>query len=159
MAENIKKIVGVIIAAVVVVIVIITGLLWLGETETDDEDANKQQQDDQDKYTVKDITNAEALKMIQNNSANPDFVLLDVRTPDEFDAGHIENATLLDFYSATFSEDLDKLDKNKTYLVYCRTGSRSRSATDIMMELEFKDVYNMLGGIVQWQAEGYPLVK
>jgi rhodanese-related sulfurtransferase len=143
MAENIKKIVGVIIAAVVVVIVIITGLLWLGETETDDEDTNKQQQqDDQDKYTVKDITNAEALEMIQNNSTNPDFVLLDVRTPDEFSSGHIENASLLDFYSPTFSEDLDKLDKNKTYLVYCRTGNRSAKSADMMIEQDiFKSKY------------------
>jgi len=54
---------------------------------------------------------------------------------------------------------LNNLDKNKTYLIYCRSGARSGSALDIMAELNFREVYNILGGINQWKAEGFPTVK
>ena len=109
--------------------------------------------------TIEDITPQEAFTLIQNNQNNPDFVIIDVRTPDEFGAEHIENATNIDFYSESFQDMLNNLDKNKTYLVYCRSGGRSGSVLDIMAELNFKEVYNILGGINQWKAEGLPTVK
>ncbi len=109
--------------------------------------------------TIEDISPQEALTLIQNNQNNPDFVIIDVRTPEEFADGHIENASNIDFYSATFREELDNLDKNKTYLIYCRSGGRSGSALDIMAELDFTEVYNILGGIIAWNAEGLPTVK
>ncbi len=108
---------------------------------------------------IKDITVQEAATLIQQNQNNPDFTIIDVRTKEEAAAGHIEGAANLDFYQPTFRDDLNRLDKNKTYLVYCRSGSRSRSAVDMMKELNFKEVYNMLGGIVGWQTEGLPTVK
>ena len=108
---------------------------------------------------IKDITPQEAFTLIQDNQNNPDFVIIDVRTPQEFVAEHIENATNIDFYSEAFRDMLNTLDKNKTYLVYCRTGGRSGSALDIMAELNFQKVYNILGGINQWKAEGLPTVK
>ena len=82
-----------------------------------------------------------------------------MRTPEEFGEGHIENATNIDFYSETFRDELDNLDKNKTYLIYCRSGGRSGKALDIMAELNFKEVYNILGGINQWKSEEFPTVK
>jgi len=82
-----------------------------------------------------------------------------VRTPEEFADGHIENAINLDYYSETFGDELNKLDKNKTYLVYCRSGRRSRNALDIMEELNFREAYNMSGGIIEWKAEGLPTTK
>ena len=109
--------------------------------------------------TIEDITPQEAFTLIQNNQNNPDFVIIDVRTPAEFDGEHIENATNIDFYSEAFRDMLNTLDKNKTYLVYCAVGGRSGSALDIMAELNFKEVYNILGGINQWKAEGLPTVK
>ncbi len=109
--------------------------------------------------TIEDITPQEAFALIQSNQDNPDFVIIDVRTPEEFSAEHIENASNIDFYSATFRDELDNLDKNKTYLIYCRSGGRSGSALDIMAELNFKEVYNILGGINQWKAEGLPTIK
>jgi len=63
----------------------------------------------------------DAYTLIQKNKGNPDFVILDVRTPAEFADEHIENAINLDYYSETFRDDLNKLDKTKTYLIYCRT--------------------------------------
>ena len=109
--------------------------------------------------TIEDFTPQEAFTLIQNNQNNPDFVIIDVRTPQEFDGEHIENATNIDFYSETFGSELDNLDKNKAYLIYCRVGGRSGSALDIMAELNFKKVYNILGGINQWKTEGLPTVK
>lgn len=106
-----------------------------------------------------DISVADARTMILENQNNPDFVILDVRTRSEFDSGHIENAVNLDFYADTFEDDLDALDKTKTYLVYCRTGNRSGQATDIMRYLNFEEVYDMLGGISEWIASGYPVVN
>jgi rhodanese-related sulfurtransferase len=65
---------------------------------------------------------------------------------------------MIDYYSDTFKNELDKLDKNKTYLIYCRTGRRTGLTLDIMEEPGFIEVYNMLGGITQWQAKGYPVI-
>ncbi len=109
--------------------------------------------------TIEDITPQEASTLIQNNQNNPDFVIIDVRTPEEFVEEHIEQATNIDFYSETFRDTLNTLDKNKTYLIYCRIGGRSGSTLDIMAELNFKEVYNILGGINQWKAEGFPTIK
>ena len=109
--------------------------------------------------TIEDITPQEAFTLIQNNQNNPDFVIIDVRTPGEFAGEHIENATNINFHSESFRNMLNTLDKNKTYLVYCGVGGRSGSALDVMAELNFKEAYNMLGGISQWKTEGLPTVK
>ena len=109
--------------------------------------------------TIEDITPQEAFTLIQNNQDNPDFVIIDVRTPDEFAEEHLENATNINFYSETFRDTLNTLDKNKTYLIYCRSGGRSGSALDVMAELNFKEAYNILGGINLWKTEGLPTVK
>ena len=108
---------------------------------------------------IEDITPQEAFTLIQNNQDNPDFVILDVRTPEEFTEEHIEDAINLDFRSETFRDELDKMDKNNAYLVYCRSGVRSRNALDIVAELNFREGYNMLGGIIQWKAEGLPTTQ
>ena len=108
---------------------------------------------------IEEITPQEALTLIQDNQNNPDFVIIDVRTPEEFAEGYIENATNIDFYSETFRDELKQLDKNKTYLIYCRSGGRSGSALDIMAELNFREVYNISGGIIAWKTEGLPTTK
>lgn len=108
---------------------------------------------------IEDITPEEAFILIQNNKGNQSFVIIDIRTAEEYASEHIENTTNLDFYSETFREELDKLDKNKTYLIYCRTGRRTAIARGIMEELGFREVYNMLGGITQWEAKGLPTLR
>lgn len=108
---------------------------------------------------IEDITPQEAFTLIQDNEGNPSFVILDVRTAEEFASGHIENAINIDYYSDTFRDELDNLDKNQTYLVYCRSGRRSGSALDIMAELGFNEVYNILGGIIAWQEAELPTTK
>ncbi len=108
---------------------------------------------------IEDVTAQEALNLIQENQNNPDFVILDVRTAEEVADGHIENAINLDFYSETFRDEVDRLDKNRTYLIYCRSGGRSGNALDIMDELNFREVYNISDGIIAWEAEGLPIIK
>jgi DNA phosphorothioation-dependent restriction protein DptG len=107
---------------------------------------------------IENITAEEAFDLIQANKDNPDFVILDVRTPEEFASGHIENAINLDFLSETFREDLDQLDKSKTYLMHCRSGARSAQALSVMEELGFLEVHHMADGILGWEAEGFPTV-
>ena len=108
---------------------------------------------------IENITPQETFALIQQNQGNPDFVIIDVRTPEEFSEGYIENAINIDFYSETFPDELNIFDKNKTYLIYCRSGGRSGSALDIMEELNFREVHNMTGGIIQWKAEGFPTTQ
>jgi len=85
--------------------------------------------------------------------------LLDVRTPDEYAAGHLESAVLTDYYAPDFKDKLNKLDKTAKYLIYCRTGKRSAAALKIMQELGFSDARDIAGGITAWTAAGYPVVK
>ena len=108
---------------------------------------------------IEDVTPQEAFTLIQNNLGNPDFVILDVRTSGEFAEGHLENAANLDFYLETFRDELSQLDRNETYLIYCRSDNRSGKALGLMKELNFRAVYNMSGGIIEWEAEGLPTVK
>jgi rhodanese-related sulfurtransferase len=108
---------------------------------------------------IADITTDQASTLIEENQNNPDFVILDVRTPAEFDSGHIENAMNIDKNSETFQDKLEKLEKDKTYLIYCAVGGRSADARDMMQGLGFMEVYNMLEGINQWQADRLPITE
>jgi len=107
---------------------------------------------------IEDVTVKEALNLIQTNKDNPNFVILDVRTPEEFVSEHIKDAVNLDYYSETFRNDLDSLDKHETYLIYCKSGRRSTNTLATMKELGYTEVYNMLGGINSWRTEGLPTV-
>jgi rhodanese-related sulfurtransferase len=100
-----------------------------------------------------------AYALILENESNADFVILDVRTPEEYATEHIAESFLLDFYADDFEDELDKLDKSRMYLVYCRSGNRSSQSMTIMEDLGFIKIYDMGGGINQWKAEGYPTVK
>ena len=97
--------------------------------------------------TFKDVDVAGAKKMIADNS---DLVILDVRTPEETAKGMLPNAIEIDFYGDDFEDKISKLDKNKSYLVYCRSGGRSVSASNKMIEKGFTDITNMLGGYNAW---------
>ncbi|MCB9293195.1 MAG: rhodanese-like domain-containing protein [Lewinellaceae bacterium] len=78
--------------------------------------------------------------------------LLDVRTPKEYQEGHIEGAVNINFYDDDFLQQLEKqLDKDKPVLLYCRSGRRSANAAKQMQELGFKEVYDLKGGFLQWE--------
>lgn len=107
--------------------------------------------------TIKDVSVKEAYDLMGKNKDNQSFIIIDVRTPQEFASEYIESAVNIDYYSEEFQNELNELDKEKTYLIYCLSGNRSGRALAIMKELGFREVYNMLGGIIQWKVEGYPL--
>lgn len=87
-----------------------------------------------------------------------DVQLLDVRTPEEFDEGFIAGAQNIDFESETFNEDIQKLDKTKPVILYCRTGGRSARCAKRMIEAGFVKVYDLDGGISAWEHEGFKVI-
>ncbi len=89
----------------------------------------------------------------------PGIIILDVRTPEEFNAGHIANAININLEGSDFASEVSKLDKNATVAVYCRSGNRSGVATEQMAELGFVDMYDMQGGILDWEAAGGQVVS
>ena len=91
--------------------------------------------------------------------AEQGIVTLDVRTPGEFNEGHIEGAQLIDFQSGNFENEIAALDKSKTYAVYCRSDNRSGQAVKVMREAGFNNLYNLNGGVIDWANAGLPLVK
>lgn len=82
--------------------------------------------------------------------------ILDVRTQEEYDAGHIQNSTLIPLQE--IEKRLDEIPRDRKILVYCRTGHRSTQASEILANNGF-EVYNMKGGIVEWTDAGYEVVK
>jgi len=81
-------------------------------------------------------------------------LILDVRTPDEWEEGIIPGAILIDIYQGQeFLEKLKVLDKKKNYYVYCKAGGRSLQACQVMNQLGFEHTYNLSGGIMDWSGE------
>lgn len=85
--------------------------------------------------------------------------VIDVRTPGEFAAGHIEGALNIDFNGSSFRDELEKLDRDQTYLLHCQVGGRSGSSKSVFSELGFKTVYHLDGGFLAWEKAGLPTVK
>jgi len=104
-----------------------------------------------------DLSPQECFDLIEDYKGNDRFTILDVRTKGEYLPEHIENAFNRDYYAIDFGEQLDSLDKTRVYLIYCRSGSRSGQTLDITQDLKFDTVFNMLGGITEWKADGYPV--
>lgn len=86
-------------------------------------------------------------------------VILDIRTPEEVAEGYIEGAEFVDFLGGNFETEIQKLNKKKTYYVYCRSARRTIPATEKMKELGFKKVYMLDGGLINWIEAGKPLAK
>ena len=83
-----------------------------------------------------------------------EYILLDVRTPDEFSSGFIKKAKNLDFYSETFQNDLLSIDKSLPVVLYCRTNNRSTKTANILKQNGFKEISVLEGGITEWVKRG-----
>lgn len=90
---------------------------------------------------------------------NTDYILLDVRTPEEYRDGHLADAILINFYDSDFKAQVAKLDKNKAVYVYCAAGRRSNSAATILTDLGFKEVYDLKEGFQGWLGANKAIVK
>lgn len=93
-------------------------------------------------------------KAFAERIANADVTVLDVRTPQEYASQHLDKAVNIDYNGADFEAQLAKLDKNKPVYLYCLSGGRSGKAQQKMNDMGFKEVHNMTGGIMKWNAEG-----
>ena len=129
---------------------------------------NREFPTDQESCIIKDLSPSEARDLIRLRAGTKaeaicpeqgSLVILDVRTPVECSAGRIEGSIILDFRSSSFQEQLLVLDPKKAYLVYCRAGRRSTPTVELMRKLGFKELYNLIGGIANWQSEGFEIVK
>ncbi|MCB9252864.1 MAG: thioredoxin [Flavobacteriales bacterium] len=100
-----------------------------------------------------DLNAAEFSKMLDSL---PDEILLDVRTPEEFSDGHIENAVNINWNSLDFKTETSKLDKAKPVMVYCLSGGRSSAAASYLRSSGFTQVYELSGGMLKWRASGLP---
>lgn len=102
----------------------------------------------------KEVSSAEAKELL---ASPPDgLIILDIRTPDEFRAGHIPDAVNLDFFSPRFELKLAELPKKTPILLYCRSGNRSAQALEYFEEAGLGPVYHLTKGFRQWQADGMP---
>ena len=106
---------------------------------------------------VKNVNVGEFEKMIVELDENE--VLLDVRSKGEVKEGYIKGMTHIDFHGKDFDEQISKLDKSKTYYVYCAAGGRSFKAAKALETKGVKTVYNLNGGIIAWNKEGKNIEK
>lgn len=91
---------------------------------------------------------------ISQLEADENAVILDVRTEDEFNDGYIANAINIDFNNREdFLNQIERLDPNKEYYVYCRSGMRSQQACNLMNNIGIENAYNLLGGILDWEGD------
>ena len=87
-----------------------------------------------------------------------DYTLIDVRTIEEYESGHIQNALNFDFYSESFQKDILTLEKNSQIILYCRTQNRSTKTADFLKENGYREIKVIEGGITSWVKNGNDLV-
>ena len=85
-------------------------------------------------------------KLAQEDSA----ILVDVRTPQEYEAGHIPEAVNINMYDPAFFARVQELDRSRPVYLYCRSGSRSQGAAELLTRIGFRSVFNLRRGIVGW---------
>ena len=91
--------------------------------------------------------------------SDPAVVVLDVRTADEFKAGHIPGAKNIDFFGDDFAKRIAALDKSKTYVVHCAAGGRSAQACRVIRKEQLPSVYHLSDGFKGWEKAGKPVEK
>jgi phage shock protein E len=105
---------------------------------------------------VKVVSVEETAKLLKSD---PKVVVLDIRTPKEFEAGHIKGATNINIADKDFADRIAKLDKSKTYVIHCAAGSRSARACEQIKGMDFQNMLHMKEGFNAWQKAGQPVEK
>ena len=109
--------------------------------------------------STRDIFPTEALELISQNGKSDELIIIDVSTPYEYGGLHLEGALNVSLFSRHFKVRMNLMDKDKTYLVYCKLGGRSKMAQKLMVGLGFRKVYNMTGGTLLWEEAGLPFAS
>jgi rhodanese-related sulfurtransferase len=110
-------------------------------------------------HYLRNVSVSDAYAVVSLYAGRANFIILDVRTPEEYAGGHLPFSINRDASSTSFRNDIEKFDKDRMYLVYCQTGVRSAAASQVMAESGFKYIYNMTGGFSAWVAIGLPVNK
>ncbi len=105
------------------------------------------------------VTNLSAEKFKTGIAEDKNVILIDLRTPDEIKKGYIKGALQIDYLSKDFDKQMGKLDKNKTYYIYCQSGGRSGDCAEYMEKQGFKKVYNLEKGFSGWEKSGFAVEK
>lgn len=108
-----------------------------------------------DATVVQHVNPEAAQKLVATNK----LVILDIRTPEEFQAGHIAGATNINFRAPDFAKQIAALPKDKTYLLHCASGNRSTQSLPVFKQHEFKSLYHLDGGMKAWEKAGLPVAK
>jgi len=133
------------VAGLLVLIVLLGGCSGGGEGNSDNQ-------------TIKDVSMEEAFALMEDNQGEG-FVIVDLRSAEDYARGHIQKAINIDYQSADFAERLAELDREDIYLLYSQKDEVSGEVLDMMAELGFSHVYNMLGGMDRWERVGMPQVQ
>jgi phage shock protein E len=105
-----------------------------------------------DTYKIITMQDLNPSQFASSMKAHPKAILLDVRSPEEFEGGHLPGALNIDIRGYDFHEQIETLDPHTSYFVYCRSGARSMSACKFMAGKGFEDVNNLQGGILAWEG-------
>lgn len=125
--------------------VVILSIMILAACKNQDSSANPK-----DLLTLTSVIDISAAKQLLDSGS---VIPLDVRTSKEIAEGKIKDALEIDFKQAGFENKLNKLDKSKSYLVYCRSGVRSAKSIKVMQKLGFKQTYDLDGGYTAWSKD------
>lgn len=117
------------------------------EEKVEAKSTEPQEQQQQQEQVINKVVRADEFKKLMELE---DRQLVDVRTPAEVAGGKIDGAVNIDINSATFQDEMSKLDREKPVLVYCRSGGRSARAAAMLKEMGFKEVYDLQGGYMNW---------
>lgn len=131
---------------IIVLIFVLGTLTMAGCVQQEDDNITAQTE----KCEYSDVSAAEAFNLIENE----DIFILDVRTQPEYDNGHLENSYLIPVSELEYR--LDEVPSDTAILVYCRSGRRSVTASNILLDAGYCDVYNMEAGFNEWRSGGYP---
>ena len=101
----------------------------------------------------------QAAKIISVPDKKKRPTIIDIRTLGEFKAGHLENAIHIDFLKEDFPDAIQKLNRDKPYLVHCQSGGRSSNSLKIWKTLGFTKIYHLDGGFLAWKKAGLPVAK
>lgn len=103
-------------------------------------------------------SNLDALNF-EKQIKTPGIVLLDVRSPEEYNSGHLKGAINYNYNGTDFEKQINTIDKTKPVYVYCQRGGRSAGASEVLVKKGFKNVYNLTGGIEAWNGKKLPVTN
>jgi rhodanese-related sulfurtransferase len=113
----------------------------------------------EEKSAIQHVDAKAAAKLLASDDKKKAPVILDIRTPDEFKEGHLKGAKNIDFFEDSFEAEVAKLDKDKNYLVHCKSGGRSTKSLKVFKKLGFKNIYHLDGGFIAWEEAEQEVVK